>query len=219
LVRAWNALYPSANRIDLDYLHFFERNTVLNSKNAIVNADLPNQYPNLDIEDITSIHHYTDDFYAELNSALRSGNLDPHLTGFAKALNNGLEKLPNFSGTTYRGTTIPESVVMSKYKTAFDNNQANIVEEAFTSTSTSPNVANSFANDVLDPGDVRVFFSMTSSKGKDVDAFSKYGPNFTNPAYSESEVLFKSGESFSVKNFEDTVDINGNRIILITLEN
>jgi ADP-ribosyltransferase exoenzyme len=219
LVRAWDALTPSINRTDLDYLNFFEKNAVLLSKSAIVNKGLPIQYPFLKIEDITAIHHYTDSYYLELNKALRGLiNMTDHLQGFAKALNNALNKLPNFSGTTYRGTTMKEADVFSKYKAAFDNGQGEIIETAFTSTSRSSSVADSFTDDVLEPDQVNVFFTFNASAGKDVDAFSKYGPNFNNPTYSESEILFKSGETFNVKNFLDGFDTSGNRIIYIELQ-
>ena len=216
-MRAWEALFPGAYRTDLDYLNFFAPSTVRNSKSAVSGTNLQSQFPNLDIEDLTAIHHYTDEFYADLNWALRNpASMDDHFRGFNKALNNGVDKLPNHIGTTYRGATIPESVVMSKYKAAFDNGQGNVVEEAFTSTSTNPNIADSFSNDNLNPGDVKVFFTLNGTTGKDVDLISKYGPTFTNSAYSESEILFKSGTNFRVTDFQDVTN-NGERIIFVTL--
>ena len=214
-IKAWEALSASY-RTNLNYLHFFERASVRDSRDAILNTNIPQQLPNLDIEDLTAIHHYTNIYHHELNTALRNGALNAHLSGFNSALNAALDKLPNWTTSTYRGSSMPESLVLSKYKTAFDNNQSSIIEEAFTSTSTSPVVANSFANDLFNNDNVKVFFTIHGNKGKNIDNISLFGPNFGNSAYSESEVLFKSNSSFNVTGYEDVTN-NGERIIFITL--
>lgn len=143
------------------------------------------------MENITAIYHYTTNAYFDLNNALRNGALSDYLRSFNDVLNESLSKLPKYTQTTYRGITISEADVLSKYKTAFDNGTSSI-EKGFLSTSKDFDIAQSFADDVLEGDKVRVFFTIEGKNGVDIENISAYGPTF-NPNYSESEILFRSG--------------------------
>ncbi|CAA0253158.1 hypothetical protein USCSP91_700001 [Tenacibaculum maritimum] len=216
LVDSWKVISNSPHSTDLDFIKFFDDVDVVSARNIVANnSAMRSKFPDMSVEELTAIYHYTTDAYHDLNRALRG--LDPmtdQLDAFNKALSNSMDKLPKYTNTTYRGSPVPESV-LNNYKNTFDN-KTNVIEDAFTSTSKESNVAVSFADDVIKDGDVRVFFTVEGKNGVDIEDISAYGPSF-DPSYSESEILFKSGLEFKVSNFEDTFDGSGNRLVLITL--
>lgn len=69
-----------------------------------------------------------------------------------------------YAQTTYRGIAISEAKVLEKYKAALDNG-TNSIEEAFMSTSKDFNIAQSFADDVLQGDDVRIFLRLKVKMG------------------------------------------------------
>ena len=76
------------------------------------------------------IQSYTGSGHSTINKELRNPSWSPRTLVFAKAVNNGLKKLPTYTKETRRGTSLPLAD-QQKYATA-----GNIVEElAFMSTS------------------------------------------------------------------------------------
>jgi len=105
---------------------------------------------------------------------------------------------------------------LNNYKNAFENG-ANVVEDTPLSTSKDPDVANSFADDVIRGNQKKVLFEINGNSGVDIENISAYGPSF-NPANNESEILFKSGSEFKVVGYSEEVLPNGETYIKIILE-
>ncbi|WP_370089272.1 ADP-ribosyltransferase [Ekhidna sp.] len=215
LVEAWKVISNSPNRTDIDFLKFFDNADVVNARRVVDEANIKSKFPDMSVEELTSIYHYTTDAYYDLNRALRG--LDPmteQFDAFNKALNKSMDKLPKYSQPVYRGTVLPESV-LAKYKNAFDNG-SEVIEDAFMSTSKDLDVAKSFADDFAQTGETKVFLEINGKNGVDIEDISAYGPSF-DPSYSESEILFKSGSKFKVENYVEDVLPNGEKFISIKL--
>ncbi|WP_210649531.1 putative T7SS-secreted protein [Nocardioides sp. SYSU D00065] len=140
-------------------------------------------HPELDREGIRGIWDYTtDDGYDTMNSAMRGdGPIDPAVQDRIDATNRGLDQLPNYEGTTYRGTNLPDSVVERI------NNGGTLTDGAFTSSSTNANVAEGFINLGKD-NPTRI--TIEGHSGSNVGPFSA--------ARSEAEILFRGGTEFEV---------------------
>ncbi|MCU1643424.1 MAG: putative NAD(+)--arginine ADP-ribosyltransferase [Nocardia sp.] len=126
-----------------------------------------------------AVHRYTDpdaDVYSDLNHRLRSGlELDPEQQKLVADMASGLEKLPAYDGTVWRGTHLkPEQ--LARYVPG-----ARVTEPSFTSTSRDPRRI--FASNVE--------FIVHSETGRDISAIS------ARPG--EKEVLFKPGTTFEVR--------------------
>lgn len=116
---------------------------------------------------------YSGSHYRPVNAQLREGVMTEQQWGFAKALNNALDKLPAYDGVTYRKATIEEQFAKN-YKAGM------IVEErGFTSSSKNSSVWS---------GSLQ--FEIHGKNGRDISKLS------SSPG--ESEVLFKSGSRFRV---------------------
>ena len=119
------------------------------------------------------------------NDAAELARLKPYLESSVA----GLEKLPSYEGTVYRGVTLsPESI--AKYVPG-----ETVVESAFTSTSKT--MGTSF------PGNTK--FVIQSLEGKDVSLLSKYP--------GEQEILFRPGSPFKV--LSKTTDASGKTTIFL----
>lgn len=118
--------------------------------------------------------------YGPVNEALRSGDERriAQFRNYKDTVNDGLARLPDFTGTVYRGTTLPEDVLAQHREGAV------VTYEAFTSSSRSRDSAFS--------GSHR--FVIQSKHGKQVEALSRYGR--------EREVLFPAGTRFRVLRVE-----------------
>lgn len=70
-------------------------------------------HPEVDRNGLRGIWDYTtDNGYDTMNNAMRGdGPIDPAVQNRIDATNRGLDQLPNYEGTTYRGTNLPDSVV------------------------------------------------------------------------------------------------------------
>lgn len=129
-------------------------------------------------EDLVAVRGYTgDEFYSQMNSALRSGDpaalaqYDAHI----RATTSGLNQLPPTTGEYYRGMQIPSgnvSDVLSKYEPG-----QVVTEPHFLSTG--------------EPFPGNVQYVVQSTTGRDVSSLSHY-PH-------ESEVLFPPGSRFQVE--------------------
>ena len=215
LADAWQVISNSPNRTDVDFVKFFNDADVISARGTVEGANIKSKFPDLSVEELTSIYHYTTEAYAPLNRGLRTRNVTPHLDAFNKSLNKSLDKLPKYTQPTYRGTKLKDNII-EQYRLAFVNKNT-IKDEAFFSTSKDFNVAESFADDVVGQGETKVFFEINGNNGVDIEDISAYGPSF-NPSYSESEILFKSGTAFDVTDFSEDVLPNGEKYIRIILK-
>ncbi|MFE3954959.1 ADP-ribosyltransferase [Nocardia sp. NPDC059091] len=145
--------------------------------NAIPDAD--RTATELTHDEQSAIHRYTDpdaDVFSDLNHRLRNElELDPAQQKLAADIASGLERLPAYDGTVWRGTHLtPEQ--LARYVPG-----AKVTEAAFTSSSRDPRRI--FTSNVE--------FIVHSESGRDISAIS------ARPG--EQEVLFKPGTTFEVR--------------------
>jgi SPP1 gp7 family putative phage head morphogenesis protein len=155
---------------------------------------LPQTMPIMIVEEIASIHHYTDTAFTAINEDLRTGNLSEKSKVMYKIMDRALRKLPNHQGMVYRGTNLPISVV-AEYQKAFDT-KTPFLEKAFFSTSQKQTTIKDFQSWDKVAGNVEVQFTVYSKTGKLIEQMSKYGTIFAET--SEAEVLFKPNTTFTV---------------------
>ncbi len=148
----------------------------------------PALYGSIPTYQLAGVIGYTGPDYSALNSALRAGKPGTY-QAYIDAANQGLDKLPDYTGAVYRGTTLDP-----KYLAPYQVGQV-VQEAAFTSTSHDPSVATAFQGGAPPPGKVNVTYIIQSKHGKEVENISYYG--------GEAEVLFKSGTKFKVLNRTD----------------
>ncbi|MEI2692976.1 MAG: WXG100 family type VII secretion target [Anaerolineae bacterium] len=130
---------------------------------------------NVPTEHLAALRAYTgSEFYADLNRALRTGNIDDlqRLNPMIQNINRGLDQMPRFDGPVYRGTSLTPEQAARYVPGEF------VTESAFTSTSAQASKAFS--------GNTR--FVIQSSTGRDISSLSVYGST-------EAEVLFRAGNS------------------------
>ena len=159
----------------------------------IVNAGLT------DAEQV-ALHLWTRDtgqdaWFQQINRALRSGNEDDlkRLQPLIEAMRNGLEKLPPFEGTVYRG--IKERGFQGDFPQWVERLQPKAMIEDL-----------GFAGSSVDPEQKlrgRVKWIIRSKAGKDISALSNKPE--------QTEVLFGDGSKFMI----DRVNIKQNGVIEI----
>jgi hypothetical protein len=147
--------------------------------------DTHSKHPDLSHDGIRGMWDYTtDDGYRTANNAMRdpSGPFDtPSAQERINHINEGLDRLPRYEGTTYRGTNLPESV--------YDRllNEGRYSDAAFSSSSLNPDVADRFYN-TAEPRATSM--TIEGRSGVNVQPFSA--------ARGEAEILFKGGTDFVV---------------------
>jgi hypothetical protein len=146
------------------------------------------EYPEMKREEIVAIDMYGNTTYRKVNGILRHEAQDefPFEKNFEKLMNKGLDKLPDFTGTVYRGGNF-DRITLDAYKDAFKTGKA-ITEKGFTST--SQETSSAFEGDT--------FFIIKSKTGKPVDKIMELG----NEGPSEAEVIFRSGTKFKVTEYK-----------------
>jgi hypothetical protein len=156
------------------------------------------RYPELDREGIRGLWDYTtDNGYDTMNRAMRGdGPVDPAVQARIDATSHGLDQLPAYEATTYRGTNLPQSVI--------DHLEAdgNLTDKAFSSSSLDTRVAERFI-DPDRPNPTRIIIEGYS--GRDVGPFSA--------ARGEAEILFRGGTKFEVT--QNTIDPDGIRRLVV----
>ncbi len=227
LLAAWQLLEHGPYRVNSGAVQLFDQQNMLLALQRVQAYDIDQLYPDIFIEELAAVRHYTLFSYEELNTGLRNGTTNVIARAQELLINNCLSRLPDYAGQSYRGTTLPILDVLEKYKAAFDNG-GTVLEKQFTSTSKSMAIAEGFMNGsasnlsaTLDPNlpdkKVRGFFYINGRKGKEVETISHFGEN--GPGNNEYEVLFKSNTEFRVTNFDaSTVDNQGYVVVKIYLE-
>lgn len=198
----------------------FQNEGVLRSRKRILKSDLLKKYPELTEEELVAVHHYTTGAYRELNTMIRTGTLDTFNTAFKKLVDSGLDKLKGrfgYEGPLFRGTSLPQSA-LDKIKNAFET-KIPYSDSAFMSTTKDVGVTKRFQQLTKAPGDKNVIFYINSKTGVDIDAVSRYGPNFIqNKEVIQQEVLFSSGTPFNVLKYVEEIGEDGEPIVKIFLE-
>lgn len=145
-------------------------------------------------EHLAALRAYTgNEFYADINRALRTGNVDDlqRLNPLIQNINRGLDQMPRFEGPVYRGTSLTSGQAARYVPGEI------VTESAFTSTSAQAGSA--FG------GNTR--FVIQSSTGRDISSLSVYGST-------EAEVLFRPGTRFRVISKLDDA-VTGQQVIVL----
>jgi hypothetical protein len=151
------------------------------ARHMALDKDFPT---NLDDREVSLIYGYTGPGYRLLNQVLRDGNADEEIAGVQSIINSGLSKLPQRSGTLYRGMKRNnESQAM------LDQLQEGKIEEwnAFSSASTSSKVGEGFGS---------IFWVISDAKGADLTGLTQVP--------TEHEVLLPSMTKVLVEKIEQT---------------
>lgn len=131
---------------------------------------------NVHIDDLVALRAYTGGHYQAMNQALRGRGGDiAQQAAIIKTASSALNDLPEFQGTTFRGTTL-DAERIARYAPG-----TVIAEKAFMSTTT--------AQDVAFSGNVR-FVVNSKGAGRSVEVLSQFA--------TEKEVLFGPGTEFKV---------------------
>ena len=144
-------------------------------------------------EEVMAVQDYTGTTYGAINATLRGNDaavLAKPLTTAEKTkyledarfASAALDALPNYTGTVYRGASLPNDVV-DQYVVG-----KVMAEKAFTSTSLKPDVAENFSGS--GDGFKAVNYTISSKKGKAVGSLSAVPK--------EEEILFKPDTQFKV---------------------
>ncbi|GJM33487.1 MAG: hypothetical protein DHS20C18_24880 [Saprospiraceae bacterium] len=187
----WEIVSSGPYRAKLSAIEFFSNRKVLQSRFKVINQGIAAAHPDIPVEELTAIYHYTDGLDNSLNSALREGNLSPFYQCFEDLLNTVLSKITPYEGEVlYRGAYGAEGEIAKTWSVGEE-----IGFQDFKSCSSDVVVANGFAVD--NGGDV--VYEITNPLAYDVTNMSFFPQ--------ESEVLFKSNSRFRVVHTEADVEI------------
>lgn len=152
-------------------------------------SDLVKKHPTLTIEELTTIQHYTNMGYYDLNHSLYTKRVFPLEEAQERMLNRALLKLPKSKELdVVRGMPYDAE----KYKKYADNIGKVINHEGFTSTTMKKDIAKAFGQD-----EPTMMFYIKNKNGKELGDISFFSKTFGNE--DEFEVLFKSNTNFNVK--------------------
>ncbi|MGM8362120.1 phage minor head protein [Flavobacterium sp. ARAG 55.4] len=152
-------------------------------------TNLVSKHPNMSLEELTTIQHYTNMGYWDLNEALYTKRVFPLEEANERMLNRALSKLPKTDKTkVFRGMPFNEEI----YKKYADNVGKTIINEGFTSTTLNEEIAKAFGQD-----EPTMLFLIDHKNGKELKDISFFSETFENDE--EFEVLFQSKTKFKVK--------------------
>lgn len=157
------------------------------------------EFDQLSIYEKAIIYKYSSDGFEDVNEILRKSQ-GIEINDFATYLDHSLSKLQNFEEIVYRGVNLSK-IELENYKIHFEENR-NIIENCFVSTTKSRLIATSFLGNVL--------FRILSRTGKEIEKISKFG---TTGFPNEREVLFSYKKQFRILGIE-----NEAAVTLITME-
>ncbi len=187
----WEALLNGPYEKRLGPIEFFSNTQVLRNQYRVLNSSIPAAHPDIPVEELTAIYHYTSGFEQNLNVALRNGTPTLFDQAAEALINTALAKLPPFGGNAlYRGVRGGEAVEAKLWHVGQD-----IEFKDFKSTSADENIANGFAID--NGGDV--IYEITNAEAFEIGAVSFF-PN-------ESESLFPTHSRFRVTQIDPNAEI------------
>lgn len=168
-------------------------------------------YPDIPNTELAAIHHYTKDGgnYRQLNKQMEKGTLTPFNEAAKILINKGLDKLPDYEGTVYRGMLIKKKV----FNNIFGDIGSTVAQDRFISSSIDDKIADKFA-EYRNPykTEYQVYMDIISKSGKDVSKISEFNGIFTKE--NQREILFKNNTSFDIVKKELVQD---GRVVLIKL--
>ncbi|MGH8880081.1 MAG: putative T7SS-secreted protein, partial [Stackebrandtia sp.] len=143
------------------------------------------RHPELSREGVRGTYDYTtDDGYSRMNAEMRQPGSSADPAAVQERIERtyeGLDQLPQYEGTTFRGTNLPDHVVDEIARTG------KFSDDAFSSSSVDERVAEGFLNHSK-PNPT--FLTVDGHSGVNVQPFSA--------ARGEAEILFKGGTEFDV---------------------
>lgn len=177
------------------------RNNTLNSNDKFVAASklmqsIKEQYPQLTMEEATSLYFYTSKEYLAINKKIRSNAESLFISSLKETIDSALNKLPSYAGEVYRidHSNIKPSHLF-KLKEDFDNGIKTYTEKGFLSSSYSLKAFEKI-DSRLQNLKYKAYIIIESKNGKVIEQFSQKGTNFGKD--NQAEVLFKSSTTFEV---------------------
>lgn len=159
-------------------------------------AELSALYPNIPNTELAAIHHYTRNGgnYRQLNKQMEKGTLTDFNRAAQRLITQGLEKLPTYQGTVYRGMIIRRA----ELERAFGGDNGNtITHNRFVSTSMDESVGLRFAtHSKLKKGEVCVIIAIQSKTGRNISEISEFNGTFA--PENQKEVIFMNNISFKI---------------------
>ncbi len=117
-------------------------------------------------------------------------------------ITQGLEKLPTYQGSVYRGMIIKRK----EFERVFGGGKGDVIQQnRFISSSHDVDVALEFATkkqSTMKKNKIQVIFEIKSQNGRDIERISEYNGNFVSE--NQKEVLFLNNTSFEI---EDTKQV------------
>lgn len=199
---------------------------------SALRAKYPNTYAHMSDDEMLAIRRYTGNDYEKLNTALRTGQIEPKkrltnmteeeelaaLKSYEQTLNAALSKLPRYQGPTVRGGGMPPSIDKQYVEGAI------VSDPAFVSTAAGSDPPEAFGREakfefhiqakngrlVEDMGFYNPYDGNDMSKNKWDPADHKYGDlpyDRRTDGAREAEVLFKSNTRFKVVSREENVRV------------
>ncbi|MDD3019481.1 MAG: ADP-ribosyltransferase domain-containing protein [Alphaproteobacteria bacterium] len=171
-------------------------------------------YPEIPNTELAAIHHYTRNGgnYRQLNKQMDNGTLTDFNKASVGLISKGLEKLPTYQGTVYRGMVIKRT----EFERVFGCDVGSVVRQnRFVSSSKDMNVAFDFATrdkGKLKRTDIQVFFKIESKNGREIGDISEFNGIFAPDKQNQKEVTFTNNTPFRI----DKKEYSGN-VVWVTL--
>jgi hypothetical protein len=117
-------------------------------------------------------------------------------------ISQGLEKLPVFTGTVYRGMIVKRK----EFDRIFGGDT--VTQNRFVSSSKDMNVAFDFATrdqDRMKKNQVQVFLEIKSKNGRDISDISEFNGKFA--PYNQQEIMFTNNTTFRIESRKITGNV------------
>lgn len=168
----------------------------------------------LSSEERAVIYTYTTPYFDRINRGLREVPPLKESEEFNESLNEVLDKIPDYSGTVYRGMGFSSSNDFYDFVSKMMGQISGGISFATPmSTSVSKDIANDFAEPdfSLKEGNYTVIMTIKSKTGKQISKYSDVPQ--------EQEVLFKAGTKFRPKKSSmEEKSMDGKSFIVLSLE-
>ncbi|NCC09464.1 MAG: hypothetical protein EOM31_03000 [Bacteroidia bacterium] len=149
--------------------------------------------------ELAAIHHYTKKGgnYRQLNKQLFNDTLTDFNAASSELISKGLDKLPIFEGTVYRGSIMKKKLFDELY---LGND---VTHNIFTSSTADQKVAKGHFADyrISKKSEIKVLFEIKSKKGRNISSISEFNGKFDSE--DQKEVLFDKGTRFNVLSVND----------------
>ena len=169
-------------------------------------SELSALYPDVPNTELAAIHHYTRNGgnYRQLNKQMEKGTLTDFNSAAQTLITQGLEKLPTYHGSVYRGMIIKRK----EFERVFGGVGVGVKQNRFVSSSKDMNVAFKFATkkqEKMRRNEVQVFIKIEGKNGRDISRISEFNGNFVSE--NQQEVLFTNNTPFHIDRLEDKGDV------------